>query len=83
MLQVGVNAPGTANSTIFLAAKTYCTVVSDGPSGVMILNLASGRRSPIEIGMLVPSIIMLRKRQQRLIMFIAMTAATARLHGGD
>src|SRR3974390_2940725 len=44
--QVGVKAPGTANSTTFLPLNTSSVLFQPGPSAVMTLNFASGRRSP-------------------------------------
>src|SRR4029077_12160705 len=50
--QVGVKAPGTANSTTFLPLKTSSVVFQPGPSAVITLNLPSGTRSPTLIMML-------------------------------
>ena len=44
--QVGVKAPGTANSATFLPLKTSSVVFHAGPSAVMTRNLASGSWSP-------------------------------------
>ena len=41
-LQVGVNAPGTANNTTFLPLKISSVEVSLGPSGVPIINFMDG-----------------------------------------
>jgi threonine dehydrogenase-like Zn-dependent dehydrogenase len=51
--QVGVNAPGTANSTTFLPLKISSLVFGAGPSGVMVLKVAAGMRSPTLIVMVV------------------------------
>src|SRR4051794_32750033 len=50
-LQVGVNAPGTANSTTFLPLKTSSVEVSLGPSGVAIISFMDGIGSPALIVM--------------------------------
>src|SRR4029077_16557434 len=52
--QVGVNAPGTANSTNFLPLNTSSVVFQPGPSAVITLNFASGRRSPTLMAMVDP-----------------------------
>src|SRR5262249_62418712 len=44
--QVGVKAPGTANSTTFFPLNTSSVVLHAGPSAVITLNFASGTRSP-------------------------------------
>ena len=49
--QVGVKAPGTANSTTFLPLKISSVVFGFGPSAVMTRNVALGRRSPTLMGM--------------------------------
>src|ERR1035437_5251341 len=51
LLQVGVNAPGTANRATFLPLKMSSVVLGLGPSAVMTRNVALGRRSPTLIGM--------------------------------
>jgi hypothetical protein len=51
LLQVGVNAPGTANNATLRPLKTSSVVFQTGPSVVMTRNLASGNRSPTLIGM--------------------------------
>jgi hypothetical protein len=45
-LQVGVNAPGTANSTTFLPLKISSVEVSLGPSAVAIISFMDGIWSP-------------------------------------
>src|SRR5208283_1988359 len=51
LLQVGVNAPGTANNTTFLPLNTSSVVFTAGPSGPMTRNLMSGgKRSPTLMG---------------------------------
>src|SRR5499427_6787400 len=59
--QVGVNAPGTANSTTFLPLNTSSVVFQPGPSAVITLNFASGRRSPTLMAMVVLSVVGVRK----------------------
>src|SRR5258706_10898448 len=49
--QVGVNAPGTANSTAFLPLKRSSVEISEGPVSVITLNLACGSGLPTVIGM--------------------------------
>src|SRR6476469_2805373 len=49
--QVGVKAPGTANSTTFLSAKMSDVVNFSMPSDPSARKVASGRRSPIPIVM--------------------------------
>ena len=51
--QVGVKAPGTANSTTFLPLNTSSVVFGFGPSGVMTRNVALGKRSPTLMGMVL------------------------------
>ena len=51
LLQVGVNAPGTANSATFLPLKTSSVVFGLGPSDVMTRNVAFGSVSPTLIVM--------------------------------
>ena len=46
LLQVGVNAPGTANSTTFLPLNTSSLGFGFGPSAVMTRNVVLGRLSP-------------------------------------
>ena len=46
MLQVGVKAPGTPNSTTFLPAKISSLVRGVGPSAVMIVKVEFGIGSP-------------------------------------
>src|SRR4051794_19479254 len=57
-LQVGVKAPGTANSTTFLPLKMSSVEVSFGPSGVAIISFIDGIVSPtlIVMTLLVPQI---------------------------
>ncbi len=50
--QVGVKAPGTANSTTFLPPNTSAVVIGFGPSGLMVLNVASGSLSPTLMAMM-------------------------------
>ena len=50
--QVGVNAPGTANSTTFLPLKISSVVFGFGPSPVITVKVALGRRSPTLIAMI-------------------------------
>ena len=50
-LQVGVNAPGTANSTTFLPLKMSSVETSFGPSGVAIISFMDGIVSPTLIVM--------------------------------
>jgi hypothetical protein len=45
-LQVGVNAPGTANNTTFLPLKISSVLVSVGPEGVAFINFMDGIVSP-------------------------------------
>src|SRR5262252_6525977 len=59
--QVGVKAPGTANSTTFLPLNTSSVVFQPGPSAVITLNFASGRRSPTLMAMVVLSVVGVRK----------------------
>src|SRR4029077_17100590 len=47
--QVGVKAPGTANSTTFLPAKTSDVLNFSMPSDPSTRKVASGRRSPLPI----------------------------------
>src|SRR5271170_3477664 len=56
LLQVGVNAPGTANRTTVLLLKISSVEVSLGPSGVAIISFMDGIVSPtlIVMGCLVP-----------------------------
>src|SRR5215510_220759 len=49
--QVPVKAPGTANNATFLPLNTSSVDFHAGPSAVITLNLASGRRSPTFMGM--------------------------------
>src|SRR5581483_6409136 len=49
---VGVNAPGTENSTTFLPLKSSSVVTSFGPSLVIVLSLPEGIRSPALIAIL-------------------------------
>ncbi len=59
LLQVGVNAPGTANSTTFLPLKISSVVFGLlGPSAVMTRNVALGNLSPTLIGMEYPLLIL-------------------------
>ena len=51
LLQVGVKAPGTANSATFRPLKTSSVVFQTGPSVVMTRNFTSGNRSPTLMGM--------------------------------
>src|SRR3978361_1639674 len=50
-LQVGVKAPGTANSTTFLPLKMSSVDTSFGPSGVAIISFIDGIVSPTLIVM--------------------------------
>src|SRR5262245_35119208 len=52
LLQVGVKAPGTANSTTFLPLKSSSLVLGLGPSAVITMNVAAGTRSPTLIAMI-------------------------------
>src|SRR5579862_1624599 len=54
LVQVGVNAPGTANSATFLPLKMSSVVFGLGPSAVMTRNVALGNLSPTLMGMGVP-----------------------------
>src|SRR5258708_2196150 len=49
--QVGVNAPGTANSTTFLPLKSSSVVIGFGPSAVITVNVPLGTLSPTLIAM--------------------------------
>ena len=49
--QVGVNAPGRANSSTFLPAKSSSEMISLGPSAVMWLSATDGTLSPTLIAM--------------------------------
>src|SRR5262245_49505835 len=49
--QVGVNAPGTANSTTRFPRKISATLRFSGPLAPMVTKVASGSRSPILIDM--------------------------------
>src|SRR5918996_5315453 len=51
LLQVGVKAPGTANSTTFLPLNTSSVVLGFGPSAVMTRNVALGNVSPTLMAM--------------------------------
>src|SRR6185503_16808622 len=51
LLQVGVKAPGTANSTTFLPLNNSSVVFGFGPSAVITVNVAFGTRSPTLIAM--------------------------------
>src|ERR1700760_3174009 len=51
LLQVGVNAPGTANSTTFLPLNSSSVVLGFGPSAVMTVKDPLGTRSPTLIAM--------------------------------
>src|SRR5688572_19314056 len=51
LLQVGVNAPGTANSTTFLPLKISSVVFGLGPSPVITVKVAVGTLSPTLIAM--------------------------------
>src|ERR1700728_3500517 len=57
LLQVGVKAPGTANSTTRLPLNISSVVFTAGPSAPITRNFASGSRSPILIGMVVSSLV--------------------------
>src|SRR6267378_7547338 len=52
--QVGVKAPGTANSTTFLPLKISSVVCGLGPSAVITVNVVVGRRSPTLMVMMLP-----------------------------
>src|SRR6185295_15005129 len=54
LLQVGVKAPGTANSTTFLPLKMSSVVFGFGPSAVITVKLALGMRSPTLMVMIEP-----------------------------
>src|SRR5467141_719125 len=49
--QVGVKAPGTANSTTFLPLKMSSVVMGLGPSAVITVNVALGSLSPTLMAM--------------------------------
>ncbi|MGT2467959.1 hypothetical protein ACVOMV_28775 [Mesorhizobium atlanticum] len=51
MLQVGVKAPGTPNSTTFLPAKISSPVIGLAPSAVITLKFDAGSFSPTEMVM--------------------------------
>src|ERR1035438_8173461 len=51
LLQVGVNAPGTANRATFLLLKMSSVVLGLGPSAVIMRNVALGNLSPTLMGM--------------------------------
>src|SRR6185312_7357682 len=51
LVQVGVNAPGTANRATFLPLKMSSVVFGLGPSAVMTRNVALGNLSPTLMGM--------------------------------
>ena len=51
LVQVGVKAPGTANSATFLPLKMSSVVFGLGPSAVMTRNVALGNLSPTLMGM--------------------------------
>ena len=51
LLQVGVNAPGTANSTTFLPLNNSSVVFGFGPSAVITVKVPLGTRSPTLIAM--------------------------------
>src|SRR6476660_3965430 len=55
LLQVGVNAPGTANSTTFLPLNNSSVVFGFGPSAVITVKVPLGTRSPTLIAILVSS----------------------------
>ena len=52
--QVGVKAPGTANSTTFLPLNISSVVFGFGPSAVITVNVALGTRSPTLMAMMLP-----------------------------
>ena len=52
--QVGVKAPGTANSATFLPLKISSVVFGLGPSAVMTRNVVVGSLSPTLMGMGFP-----------------------------
>src|SRR3982750_1139008 len=52
LLQVGVNAPGTANSTTFLPLNSSSVVFGFGPSAVITVKEPFGTRSPTLIAMI-------------------------------
>src|ERR1700736_3703498 len=52
--QGGVKAPGTANSTPFLPLNMSSVVCGLGPSAVITVNVAGGRRSPTLMVMMLP-----------------------------
>src|SRR3954471_17669518 len=51
LLQVGVNAPGTANSTTFFPLNNSSVVFGFGPSAVITVKVPLGTRSPTLIAM--------------------------------
>src|SRR6187401_3062448 len=51
LLQVGVKAPGTANSTTFLPLNNSSVVIGFGPSPVITVKLPLGTLSPTLIAM--------------------------------
>src|SRR4030095_8161821 len=51
---VGVNAPGTANSTTLPLPSTSPLCAGRGPSSVMVMSFTSGMRSPTEIAITLP-----------------------------
>src|SRR4051812_49839542 len=55
--QVGVKAPGTANNTTFLPLKISSVVCGFGPSAVIVMNVALGKRSPTLMAMEVVSLL--------------------------
>src|SRR5258705_2938939 len=55
LLQVGVKAPGTANSTTFLPLNNSSVVFGFGPSPVITVKVPLGTRSPTLIAILVSS----------------------------
>ena len=54
-LQVGVNAPGTANITTFFPLKRSSVETSFGPSAVAIISFMDGMESPTLTDMEYPS----------------------------
>ena len=70
LLQVGVKAPGTANSTTFLPLKMSSVVFGLlGPSAVWARNVALGNLSPTLMGMDIVSLILWGRKLARLASF--------------
>src|SRR5271170_40526 len=56
--QVGVKAPGTANSTTFLPLNNSSVVFGFGPSAVITMKVPLGTRSPTLIAMVSILVVM-------------------------